>query len=389
MGIGRRMRLSDLFKFMRSEESTFLEGPVTYAPLSQDRFNIKLQVYATAINYIATVIANSEFKVFFEGKEKKDDEWVLWNVRPDVNQNKTEFISELITKMCTPKGALIIEPVRNRLIIADSFEEASDGFSEIVYSSIRRGSYEFPGTYRRSEVMRLKIDGCGAIGLLSSLADEYEALMGAAKKKYRRNSGFFGFYVRNTLATGSQTEKEKYNEQLSYQIKEFLHKDDAVLTLPKDDKLEALNNGSQNYKDAEIDSINKLKQEYIKSVCAAFGLSPAIFTGEISGIEEAVNYSMSVGVKRFADAIATEITNARFKTEVKKGSFVKIDLSSSAYLSLEDEMNIRQKYISNGGSINEFLQLMGREKISAAWADEHWMTKNYDTIESRQRGEQK
>ncbi len=77
--------------------------------------NILLEVYYkelaifSAINLISKGLANSEFRTYFKNKEIKRDNYYLFNVEPNVNQNAQEFWNEAISKLVYENQVLIIQ----------------------------------------------------------------------------------------------------------------------------------------------------------------------------------------------------------------------------------------------------------------------------------------
>ncbi|NFS94829.1 phage portal protein, partial [Clostridium botulinum] len=101
--------------------------------------NIAIDSFATqvAINLISSCIAKCEFKTFLNKKEIIGDEYYLWNIEPNKNQNSTEFLQELISKLLINNEVLVIQ-VNDELIIADDFNREEFAVKEDYFDQVSK-----------------------------------------------------------------------------------------------------------------------------------------------------------------------------------------------------------------------------------------------------------
>ncbi|MGC7872602.1 hypothetical protein ACPUYX_13865 [Desulfosporosinus sp. SYSU MS00001] len=92
-------------------------------PLSGDDFNSALSEYEyliadiyipelafwSAVNLISNAVCKCEFKIFLSGKETKGNEYYLWYIEPNRNQNSSGFIHKWISQLYRNNECLIVE----------------------------------------------------------------------------------------------------------------------------------------------------------------------------------------------------------------------------------------------------------------------------------------
>ena len=135
------MRIIEWFGrlFTRSERTVILNE---YKNELQNSIAIQAFALITTIDMIASLVAKCEFKTYRNGKEFKGYEWYSLNVKPNKNQNSTEFWQELISKLLFYREALVIN-VNNQLIIADDFQKEEFAVKESEFTQISRGDIAF------------------------------------------------------------------------------------------------------------------------------------------------------------------------------------------------------------------------------------------------------
>ena len=83
--------------------------------------------YRAVVNYVIAGMQLSDIRIRGSGSDRHPgdyEEW-LWNVRPNPNVNKTDFIAQLLNEMFFGwhSGTSLVVPVRDALWIADGWTE--------------------------------------------------------------------------------------------------------------------------------------------------------------------------------------------------------------------------------------------------------------------------
>ena len=71
--------------------------------------------FQRAIQIIAKLLAKCEIRTFLNGEEIFRDEYYVWNIEPNRNQNKQQFFDKLVEKMFRNNEALIVEGIDGHL----------------------------------------------------------------------------------------------------------------------------------------------------------------------------------------------------------------------------------------------------------------------------------
>ena len=82
------------------------------------------------------------------------------------------------------------------------------------------------------------------------------------------------------------------------------------------------------------------------------------------------------------DLIAEEINRKRYGyQEFSKGNYIQIDTKAVKHVDLLSVAQSVDKLIASGVfTINDILDVVGNPRINEEWADQHFMTKNYETV---------
>lgn len=220
------MKILDWFRnFFGDKEVVYLNEKI--ANLST-RIAIEEFAINIAINLIAGSISKCEFQTYLGGKKTKGDEYYLWNIEPNKNQNSTEFIQEIISKLLYENECLVIEHNGN-LIIADTFNQKEYAVVENIFENITRKDFTFPRKYRMSEVLYFKYNNKNIKRLFSNLMSNYNDLLELAIKKYKRSGGRKGTVELETIMQGDETKKKQIEDMFLYKFKNYFEAEKQLL----------------------------------------------------------------------------------------------------------------------------------------------------------------
>ena len=114
-----------------------------------------------------------------------------------------------------------------------------------------------------------------------------------------------------------------------------------------------------------------------------FGIPPALAKGDIAGIKDAVISYLTFCIDPLVDMLAEEINRKRNgMLEFVKGTYLKIDTKSIMHVDLLSVSSAIDKLIASGAfCINDIRKLVGETEINEPWANQHFITKNYASVE--------
>ncbi|MGB4032311.1 MAG: phage portal protein, partial [Tenuifilaceae bacterium] len=112
--------LSNLFKAKRTDKLSWNEITSQIVDCISDIWAREMAFWS-AVNLQAAALGQCEFRTYQNGKEVQGREYYIWNVEPNKNQNRQEWLRELVAKLYRNNEALVID-WNGDLLIADSFQ---------------------------------------------------------------------------------------------------------------------------------------------------------------------------------------------------------------------------------------------------------------------------
>lgn len=357
--------------------------PMTQNAISNlNKLDIELFAITAAINLIASSVSKCEFKTYLTGTEIKADEYYLWNVEPNKNQNSSQFLNELISKLIYEEECLVIE-ISGQLIIADSFNQKEYATIENYFTDVRRGTMDFQKSFKMSEVLYFKLSDSNVRNLLSNLISGYNDLLGMATDKYNRSGDKKGILDIDTIASGNKDFKTKFEDLMNNRFKKFFAPGNAVLPLEKGYTYKDQGGEGGKKSTSEISDIAIITKEIFERVGQGLKIPPALLKGDIADIEKVTDNYLTFCIDPIIDMMGEEINRKRYrKVAFLAGSRLRIDSTCIRHIDLFSISEAFDKLIASGGySIDELRIKSGDVPLNTVWSKKHWITKNYQDIE--------
>lgn len=382
------MKFLDWIKdFFGVDQSTIY---VTDQAIATQEVQLDMELFAVscAINLIASTVSKCEFKTYLKQNEIKSDEYYLWNVEPNKNQNSSQFIQEFMYNLLYNNECLIIE-INGQLIIADSFVQTEYAVYENTFTDVSKGTMNFNRTFKMSEVLYFKLGNNDIHSLLSNLLKGYNNLLNMAIGKYSRSGGRKGILDIDSTATGDKNFKDKFNDLMNNRFKTYFEAENAVLPLHRGFKYNEQNGEGSKKSTSDMVDISSITKEAFERVAQAFKMSPALLRGDIADVENITDNFLTFCIDPNCDMIQEEITRKRYgKNAFLAGSYLEIDTTCIKHIDIFNISEAFDKLIASGGySIDELRIKAGDTPLNKSWSRKHWMTKNYEDIETVKGGE--
>lgn len=363
---------------------------LTQEQISSQTSQLAIEAFAitSAINMIASAISKCEFKTYSKGNEIKADEFYLWNVEPNKNQNSSQFLQELITKLLYNDESLVLG-INGQLVIADSFFQNEFAVTENNFTSVTRGTMSFDKTFKMSEVLYFKLGDTDIRRLLSNLLVGYSNLINMSIGKYKRSGGRKGILEINATAAGDKNFQQKFDDLMNNRFKSYYEAENAVLPLHNGYKYEEQGGEGSKKSTSEIVDISAITKEAFERVAQAFKIPPSLLRGDIADIEKLTENFLTFCIDPLCDMTSEEINRKRFgKNAFLSETYLKIDTTCIRHIDLFNISASFDKLIASGGySIDELRVKAGDVPLNTDWSKKHWITKNYQDIESLEGGE--
>lgn len=363
----------------------FTPGKTIYLnqKLESQRYKLAIEGFSVqmAINLLAGILAKCEFKTYVKGTEKRADEYYLWNVEPNVNQNGSQFVQELISKLLVSNEALVVE-VNGQLLIADSFTQDSYALFPNVFSGVTVGDFTFDRTFTMSDVLYFKLNNQNIRALLSGLMAGYSQLLDMAVGKYKRAGGRKGTAKLDKTLSGDPKKQKQIDDLFNRQFKTYFESENAIVNLPNGvDYTEITGEGSKK-STSEVTDIVNITKEAIARVAQAFRMPPALLQGDIADVDKIVDQTLTFCVDPLVDLVQTEINRKRYGKEAfLAGTYLRIDTTCIKHIDVFDVAQAADKLISDRiYNVDEIRKKLGDAPLNTWWSKQYVMTKNLESV---------
>ena len=142
--------------FQRNKELSWMYDLELLQDVSTKSY-IKQMALNTVVEFVARTISQSEFRIKENDKAVKDSMYYLLNVKPNPNQNATQFWQKFIYKLLIDNEALIIKSDDDYFYVADNFERETDlGLLPQKFNSVTVNDYVYSRYFSMDEVVYLE-----------------------------------------------------------------------------------------------------------------------------------------------------------------------------------------------------------------------------------------
>ncbi|HFK1427313.1 phage portal protein [Bacillus paranthracis] len=345
----------------------------------------KLYVNA-AIDLIARSLVACDFESYRIGKLKRSLNYYQLNVAPNKNENAHEFWCKVVHQLIYENEALIL-PIGEELWVAESFHrETTNGFNEYVYKNISINNHLLTKEFKEQDVLYLKLSEESINSVIDSLYNSYGLLLAKAMTDYKGN-GRIRYLFRGRFMSSLTDEAGKAAQELfEEKAKDYMNLEQlaAIMFLPENVQME---DQSKEPRNLDTRDIKNLAKDMLDFVATAFHIPPSLLSGiSEGGISTSSNPTGDLDnfilfvVRPIGDLIVNEYNKKMFtRDEYLKKTYVKFSMDNFKLFDLTKFANSVDKLFAVGGmSINDVLERLGKEQINEDWANERYVTKNYE-----------
>ena len=346
---------------------------------------VRQLAFHSCVNVVANAISKCEIKTFEKRKEKRGEEFYLWNVQPNRNQCSSVFMHKLIAKLYEDNEALIIEPEPGEMLVADSFTLTVYAMKDYKFENVEVDEFIFKRPFYQKDVMYFKLNNSDIRKLVSGLHESYGQLAEYAQKAYRKSRGQKGVFEVARRVGGKPEDAIKEIEMLQNNFKSFFDADSAVLPLKDGQKYTELNTKTYNA-DSTRDIRAQIDDVFIFTA-RAFQIPPVLVLGEVADTSKAVDAFLTFCIDPLCDLIQEEQNRKRYtRQQYLNGNFITIDTKTIKHIDLLAVAGSIEKLIGSGAfSPNDVRKAVRDEPIDEPWAKEHYLTLNFERAEDATR----
>lgn len=335
----------------------------------------------SAINLISKGLANSKFRTYYNKKEIKKDNYYLFNIEPNPNQNAQEFWNQAIYQLVFKNEVLIIQ-ANGYFFIADSFIKGDKVLYENTFSNVQIGSLTMNKTYRMHEVFYTKLNYKEVVKLLDGLYASYGKLLSHAMDDFQKRGGIKGQVKMSTQFSQRFKDQEALKQYIHEKFKSYFEAKNAVMPVEEgfqfteSDKIKSNTNSEE---------INKLIDEIFSITGIAFNIPKGLLLGNLAELDSSIKSFETFCLDPIANMFEDEINRKYYgKKAYLGGTYLKIDTSSLEHIDILKTASNQEALIRNGYSPNEVRRIVDFDEVDEDWANTHYMTKNYSTDLSKE-----
>lgn len=344
-------------------------------------YHIRELAFESVVNLVARSISKCEFKTFQGGKEIKEQEYYLFNIEPNKNQNSSAFIHKWIYQLYRNNECLIVE-AGGGLLVADSFQRTPYALYDDVFTDVSVGTLSFERSFVASEVLYFQLNQQNMKRITDGIYESYASLISYAMKSYQKSQGIRGTLSFSTMPQGATEFQESMKTFVNEQMKPFITESNAILPLYDGWTYNEMQKRSNASGDSTRD-IRAMIDDVSDFTAKGFGIPAALLRGDVAGIDSALDMLLTFCVDPLCDMLQEEINRKRNGyAGFLAGNYVQIDTKAIKHVDLLSVSTAIDKLIASGAfCVNDIRALVGEQIIDEPWAWQHWMTKNYAATE--------
>lgn len=360
----------------------------TCVDLAREVYFRELAINAS-INLIANAISAAEFLTYSNGEEIKRNDYYLFNIEPNQNKSSSKFWRDVIYKLLYKNECLIVQ-VNEKLYVADSFSKKEYAFKDNIYTDIVVNDFKLSDSMFEPNVLYLEWHNRRVVTLLQDLDNLYEQLIPVAIKNYKSRNTKKGFLKIDGHYPKTEEAQKNLKNLLENQFKKWFESDNAVLPLSKGLEWEPEEKSTIKGEEASYTrDIQEMVTDIFDITAIAFQIPPNLLRGEVADTDKAMNNFLTFCINPIAKLITDEINRKMYsKEEYLSGTYVKMNTSMIKVVDIKEIANALDILTRIGvNSVNDSLRMLGRATIKEDWADERYITKNYESVKEMKGGD--
>ncbi|UII58112.1 phage portal protein (plasmid) [Cytobacillus spongiae] len=372
----------------RNKEIAFSFDLELFEQQSQ-RAHMKRLAIDTCIAFLGRTISQSEFRVKDGSNLIKDELYYRLNVRPNKNMTSSTFWETFVHKLVYDNEGLIIQADDGDLLIADDFEHNEYAVYEDTFTNVMVKDFTFKRLFPQSKVIHLRYRNERLSPLIDSIFADYGDLFGKLLNSHKRKNQLRGTVdIESNKAKDDET-MAKLQSYINKMYKAFSENDIAIVPQQPGFKYNETSSNKGSTSGLSVDEINKVTDGFLNQVAMALGIPLTLISGSMADVEKHTKNYMKFTVNPLTKKLQDE-SNVKFFTMDEYLAGKRIEIKTMSYQSIFELATSIDKLVSSGAFTGNEMRLeAGYEKSADPKLDKHYITKNYQEMDTDEGGENK
>lgn len=373
-----------MFDFLFSKAKEESQSLAELLTINATKANISDAAIEKAENMIAKAIAKSEFVVQRKGERAKDDVYWILNVKPNPNETATEFWTKVV-KQLLRKGECVIVNLKGNLYRASNFYTDNSVTKVKKYTNVSievaDDSLAIASTFKADDVLHLRNTNKKILSYLRKNLEMYNTIAtGLMNSKKIGSVPKFTLDVEGSMPIIRTKDKDGKDKQITAdmykeQIKKLLESEDIeILTNQNGIKTSQM----QINTNVSTEDISRMTKEIYKECAYAYDIPEAVFVGTITEKADSTNEFITYAVSWLVEMLNDSMTAALVGKEAYlNGEKIWINMGKFKHVDVIESAGNLDKLRAIGFTLDEIMELVGREPLNTPFSTERVITKNY------------
>lgn len=338
-----------------------------------DRAYLKTMALESVLNFVSRTLSTMAIKV-----DSGDWNYIL-NARPNTDMSATDFWQTFFYRLLKENEILVVLTDDDQLLIADDYHRIEYAFFDDVFESVRIKDYTYQRKFSMSEVIFLKYNNEQLDRFTNGLFGDYGELFGRMIDVSMRNNQIRGSVSVEQTGRFNDEHQAKLQTFINKMWNSFKTQSVAIVPKLKGFEYEEYTN-KQGVSNQSFDELDKMKKSLINDICRMVGVPSALVHGEMADLEFNLEAYRKLCIMPLVEKLTSEL-NAKLisKQEYKQGKRITIQnvLKPSPFdLAVQIDKIIASGFLTP----NEAREMFELKKSDNPIMDEHYITKNYETL---------
>ena len=373
-----------------SPEQITLPEAIERASSTTMRYQWMTVAMHAAAGYAIAGMLKSPIRIRGSGRAERDWEEWLWNVRPNPNQSRAQFMAQLVDRMFFDRrGQVVVVPAHQSLWIADSWvrreakeRRTRDWWRADTYENIAINGVNdaIRGPVSADEVFIFKMPETAQWrSLMRSMGAAYEEMAKSAAEAFGDKNARRWLLDVDAKMVGTQAEHDAIDEYLKNSVGAFVKGTDVAIPLYQG---MSLSRAPSDYSGGESElDVTQIRADAFRTVANCLRIPVSFLEGNVNNFETVFEAVLSFFIDPITKAIEDEIT-AKSMTAMqwRHGSDARVDTTHIRHVDLFAVADKAEKLV--GAMIdtpNEIREFTGQDRVEGKpEMDEYQMTKNHE-----------